>query len=322
MRLELRDLRLVVAVADFGTLTRAGQHIHLTQSALSHQLSDLEQRLGTALFHRSGRRMVPTRVGEQLASRARETLRQLHEVERDVVNMAAGREAVLRLATECYTAYHWLPPVLKNFGRDYPNVEVKIVPEATSNPIRALLAGTIDLCILSGSDIRDRRVTTIPLFKDELVVVVPVDHAFAGREFVDPAELRDERIMLYSPTEQSYIFRHILAPAGVSQRQTSQISLTEAMLELAKAGMGIAVLARWAVEPYVRAGSLCAVPLTGNGVIRQWRVAVRSVKSVPQYVTDFVEHIGFAMSGPPKTKPLLTLQRSPASARTKRKSAG
>src|SRR3954451_23356540 len=115
MRLEVRDLRLVSAISDLGNLTRAGQHLHLTQSALSHQLADLEQRVGGKLFERSGRRLIPTRLGEHLCSRAKTTLEQLREVERDLANMATGREATLRIATECYTCYHWLPPVLDAF---------------------------------------------------------------------------------------------------------------------------------------------------------------------------------------------------------------
>src|SRR3954447_15952978 len=97
MRLEIRDFRLVVAISELGNLTRAGQHLNLTQSALSHQLADLEQRVGGKLFERSGRRLIPTRLGEHLSSKAKVTLEQLREVERDLENMAKGREATLRI---------------------------------------------------------------------------------------------------------------------------------------------------------------------------------------------------------------------------------
>jgi LysR family transcriptional regulator for metE and metH len=115
MRLEIRDFRLVVAITELGTLTRAGHQLNLTQSALSHQLADLERRLGASLFERSGRRMIPNRLGARLASHGKELLQRLGDVERDVFDAAARREAVLRIATECYTCYHWLPPVLHEF---------------------------------------------------------------------------------------------------------------------------------------------------------------------------------------------------------------
>src|SRR5436190_13530518 len=110
MRLELRDLRLVSAIADLGNLTRAAQHLHLTQSALSHQLADLERRVGAPLFERAGRQMISTRVGQHLCAGAKPTLDQLRLLEANVVDVANGREAELRIATECYTCYHWLPP--------------------------------------------------------------------------------------------------------------------------------------------------------------------------------------------------------------------
>ena len=136
MRLEIRDFRLVVAISELGTLTRAGQQLNLTQSALSHQLADLERRLGAALFERSGRRMIPNRLGARLASHGKELLERLGDVERDVFDAAARREAVLRIATECYTCYHWLPPVLQEFRKLHPSVDVEVVPSATTRPSR------------------------------------------------------------------------------------------------------------------------------------------------------------------------------------------
>src|SRR3954471_11983048 len=148
LKLEVRDLRLVVAIADFGSLTRAGNQLHLTQSALSHQLTDLESQLGVRLFERCGKRMEPTAAGERLIARARVALQQLREMEHEVKQVASGREAVVRVATECYTCYHWLPPVVKAFGERFLKVEIQLVPGATNRPIRALLAGKIDLCIV------------------------------------------------------------------------------------------------------------------------------------------------------------------------------
>ena len=103
IKLETRHLRLVVAIADYGSLTRAGHQLHLTQSALSHQLSDLESQLGVKLFERLGKRMEPTLAAERLIARARIALQQLREMEHEVKQGASGREAVVRVATECYT---------------------------------------------------------------------------------------------------------------------------------------------------------------------------------------------------------------------------
>jgi len=322
MRLEIRDLRLVSAIAEHGNLTRAGQQLYLTQSALSHQLADLERRIGGVLFERSGRRMIPTRLGEHLCERAKPALAQIATLEQDLVEMAAGRQAVLRLATECYTGYHWLPPVLEAFRLRHPGVEVRIVPEATSNPVAALVAGTIDLCVLN-SRVKDRRVSVRPLFNDELVLVVGASHRLAGKRLVDPTELRDERILMYSPPKDSQAFQAILAPAGVSPGQLSVLQLTEGILELVKAGMGVSILARWAVDPYLDSGALRLIPINHPGVARRWQVATRATRPMPEFIDDFIGFLEHTIASPPRGQPRFSVIRSVARLEGKtRKTAG
>src|SRR3954465_8631383 len=139
MILETRHLRLVEAVAEHGTLTRAGAQLHLTQSALSHQLLELEGRLRIPLFHRLGKRMVPTVAGQRLLDTARQALPLLRSAEDDRRRLASGHSALLRLSTRCYTCYHWLPGVLSPLNERFPWVEVQNVAQATRRPLRALI---------------------------------------------------------------------------------------------------------------------------------------------------------------------------------------
>jgi LysR family transcriptional regulator, regulator for metE and metH len=299
IKLETRHLRLVVAIADHGSLTRAGNQLHLTQSALSHQLADLEAQLGVRLFDRLGKRMEPTLAGERLIMRARVALQQLREMEHEVKQVASGREAVVRLATECYTCYHWLPQVLQAFNARFPRIELQIVPGATTRPIRALLAGKIDVCIVMQLP-RDRRVEATPLFDDELVAVMAPTHRLAARPYVEASDFAHEHLLNYSPPEESHLFQRLLTPAGVMPRQLSLIQLTEAIVELTKAGMGICALARWAVEPHVRAGTLRAVPITSAGLPRRWYSATRTAKNKPQHLREFEQFVAAAVTGEPQ----------------------
>src|SRR5215831_7301395 len=169
MDLEVRHLQLVSAVAELGSLTRAGDRLHLTQSALSHQLRDIESRLGAALFLRVGKRLVLTPAGERLLVSARDVLGRLERTETEIRQMGQERAGLLRLTTECYTCYHWLPGLLARYRRRFPRVEVRIDVESTRRPFEMLLAGRIDVAIVY-SRVRDRRLATTPLFDDELVV--------------------------------------------------------------------------------------------------------------------------------------------------------
>jgi LysR family transcriptional regulator for metE and metH len=112
MHTEMRHLQLVRAIANAGTLTQAGLVLNLTQSALSHQLRDIESRLGVRLFSRDGRRLTPTAAGLTLLDTANQVITIIERSEDAVRQAAGGERGLLRLTTECYTCYHWLPPVL------------------------------------------------------------------------------------------------------------------------------------------------------------------------------------------------------------------
>src|SRR3982074_2103694 len=171
-KLEVRHLKLLVTVAEEGSVTEAGRRLHLTQSALSHPVRDAEQKLGTALFLRLGRRMVLTPAGERLIACARRVLAELGDAEAQIEGLHGGARGEIRLSTECYTCYHWLPPVLPELQRDYPHVSVRIVIEATRQPVAALLRGELERAVVS-SPVRDRNLVVERLFDDEWAVILP-----------------------------------------------------------------------------------------------------------------------------------------------------
>lgn len=287
MVLEVKHLRLVEAVATYGTLTNASKYLHLTQSALSHQLNELERRLGTPLFHRVGRRLVPTVAGERLLDAAKRTLTVLRRTEGSIKRIAAGNEAVLRLTTECYTAYHWLPAILDAFAERCPKVDVQIVADAARRPVNALMAGKVDVVVMNEPPKNDK-LRVIPLFEDDMLVVMSPEHRLAVQQFVRPEDFADEHLVMYSAsTSNSMLFKRYLDPAGIAPRKISAIQLTEAIVEMAKAGQGIAVLARWAIEPHLRDGSLVALPMTREGLRRQWSAVVLDQGSTPLYIREF-----------------------------------
>lgn len=288
MILETRHLQLVLAVAELGTLTRAARHLDLTQSALSHQLLQLEGRLRLPLFHRLGKRMVPTPAGERLLAAARRVIPELLQAEDALRGQAAGRSAVIRLSTECYTCYHWLPPVLAPFRARHPGIDIQIAPDATRNPVAALLDARIDLGIVHSED-PDPRLSYFPLFQDEMVLLTTPGHALARRSHVRPADLATEHLITYdlSP-DVSSVVRDFLAQDGVSPARFSGIQLTEAIIEMTKAGVGVTILARWAVQPHLDAGTLAAVRLGRSGLTRQWHAVILD-RQPPAYLRRFIE---------------------------------
>ena len=309
LQIDLRHLRLVAAVAESGGQTRAAGKLNLTQSALSHQLRELESRVGAPLFIRASRGMVLTAVGERILASARRVLHEVETLERDLITEAtAGGAGIVRLATECYTCYHWLPGVVTAFRQEWPRVDVRIVAEATANPVRALLDGALDLAIVAG-DVDERRLGCTALFEDEQVVVVAPNHPLASQAFVDPEDLREEHLILYTThSSENSVLREVLRPAGVEPRNLTRVQLTEAIVELVKAGLGVSVLARWAIAPQLRDRSLVGIPLTTRGFHRRWWAVTRPHETTPAYQQSLVELLARHLRGGPASAPELQLR--------------
>jgi LysR family transcriptional regulator for metE and metH len=286
--LEVRHLSLVNEIASPGSVTRAAERLHLTQSALSHQLRDIESRLGIQLFLRLGKKMVLTPPGERVLGAAKRVLDEIGRAEEDLKLMSQNGKGVLRLCTQCNTGYHWLPPLLQSFHRKYPGVDVQIMVNATDRPIEALLEGQIDLAVVT-SEVDDKRLASEALFEDELVAVVAPTHPFAKRTAIQPEDFAEEHLIIYSADpEDSYTFLRILRPANVSPARVSQVPLTEAILELVKAGLGVSVMARWAIEPAIKTGAVRAVRIGKRGVFRSWTAVTLRDRVEPKWQREFV----------------------------------
>jgi LysR family transcriptional regulator for metE and metH len=178
--------------------------------------------------------------------------------------------------------------ILAEFAKTNPAVDVQIVSDATLSPERALLEGKIDLGIINRPG-DDQRLCYFPLFEDEMVVITAPDHPFVHRAFVGAVDLADEHFITYAvPPGHGLISQAVLRPAGVRPRRVTEVQWTEAIVEFVKAGMGVSVIATWAVESHIRDGSLRAIRLTESGFRRRWNAAVLANTEVPLHLRSFM----------------------------------
>lgn len=271
--LEVRHLRAVDAIDREGTVTAAARRLHLTQSAVSHILKDLEERLGVELFRRD-RGMEPTVEGERLLVSARRVLEEIERAEHDLARLREGHEGVLRIVTECYTCYHWLPSILRHFREEHPGIDLQLVPDATTAPLEALRDGAVELAIVHSPPADEPDIETVPLFSDELVAAVAPDHPYAGRRRLEPADFRNHTLVLHSDPEDSVIVVDFLRPAGVAPERVLELQLSEAVIEAVRSGLGITAMARWSITPQLESGELIGIRLAEEGLWRRWHAAV------------------------------------------------
>ena len=268
--LESRHLRLIMEVARTESVTRAADRLNVTQSAVSHQLREIEGQLGTPIFIRSGRRMLPTAAGRLIVDAAEGVLATIGRVEAKIEQLARHAGGELRVCTHCYTGYSWLPSLVEGLRRRHPEFVLQVVPEYTLDPIAALLDAKLDVAIMNDES-DDRRLRHRELFDDEHVAVVPASHRWASRPFVTPEEIAAEPLYLFSRSiENSFIVRKVLRPAGLAPTNATYLQLPEGILEMVKAGMGATVLPKWSIAHALASGGIRAVRITKAGVFRKW----------------------------------------------------
>lgn len=288
--MEIRYLRLIKAIVEEGSITRAMDVLHLSQSALSYQLKEAELQVGTQLFYRRNKKLILTPVGKKLYTSAIRVLAEMDATDSEIKKMMNGENGVIRISTECYTSYHWLPAVLKKFNNEFPNVEIEIVFEATHRPVEKLMEGELDLAITSNPELIDK-IEFIKLFADEMLAVVAPQHPWANRPFVQAEDFQDVTLIIHSlPLDTVSIYRTELIPKGISPRKLIVLPLTEASIELAKANMGVIVLANWALKPYL-SNEIKVVKINPEGFFRQQYVARIRDRAYPVYFDYFIKFL-------------------------------
>lgn len=296
VKLEIRHLRLLAAVAEEGSVTAAAKSLHVTQSALSHQLRDAEERLNTRLFLRSGKRMLLTPAGDYLLTAARRLLQDLSRAEDHLHDMQEGNEGVIRLSTECNTSYHWLPVLWANFQRKFPNVKVVIDVDSTRDPITALVNGKLDVALVTCPP-GNRNLVFTPVGESEVVIALPLEHRLAALPYIAPQDLEDETLLVFPPRENSTLLNEYLKPAGICPKEVISVPLTEVMIEMVASGMGVAWLSRFAVAPQLAAGKVVARSFTKDGLRKTWYAATLKEQLHSPHLCEFVGMLGEATAG-------------------------
>ena len=288
--LELRHLATLQAIDEAGSLVEAAERLHVTQSALSHQLKDLEHRLGVALIVRRTRPIRFTTAGGRVLALARQVLPQVRRTETELRRLSAGQSGRLHIAIECHSCFQWLMPALDRFREAWPEVELDLSAAFSFTPQAALVRGDLDMVITS-DPVDNDAVRYLPLFRYELVLAVARQSALAGARAVAPRALAEETLITY-PVEHERldVFTAFLDPAGVAPAALRTAELTPMMVQLVAAGRGVAALPNWALTEYLDLDLVRAVRLgEGEGVWRTLYAAVRDGDEQVPFIQEFMD---------------------------------
>ncbi|WP_348675610.1 LysR family transcriptional regulator [uncultured Abyssibacter sp.] len=287
--LELNHLRIIDALDRQGTLTRAAQALHLTQSALSHQIRQLESRSGAQVWRREGRRLVFTATGRELLRTARRVLPLVEDAEHALRLDAEGMRGMVRIGVECYPCYEWLTGTISRLLEQMPDVEMDIVSGLRFSGIEALLTQQIDL-LITPDPYAHRALHYEPLFDYELVLLVAASHRLADRGHVQAEDLGGETLLTFPvDTDRLDIYTQFLWPAGVRPRRHKRIESVDIMVQMAVHGRGLCVLPRWLAERNAGESSARLLSLGDSSIHKTLHAAMRADDAGLAYMRRIVE---------------------------------
>ena len=265
--IELRHLKSLKAIAETGKLGLAAERVFLTQSALSHQVRALETHYDISLFQRTAHGLRFTPAGQRLLELAHELLELVEKAERDLVRLKSDQSGELRIVLECHTCFDWLTPVMNNFRQAWPEVELDLVAGFHSDPWRLLHESKADFVIggLCDKNEKDDKLKHLPLFKFEMMAVLPIDHALQSKSYLQAEDFSHETLLTYPvPEDRIDIIRHVLKPAKiVFERRTAE--LTIAIMQLVASHRGLAALPSWGIQSYLQHQYVIAKPIGKKG---------------------------------------------------------
>ena len=286
--LELRHLRTLVALRDTGSLVEAAERVALTQSALSHQVKDLENRVGCPLFIRKTKPVRFTSAGRLLVELADEVLPRIRAASASLVRLAGGDRGRLSMAIECHSCFDWLLPAIDAYREGWPDVELDIASGFSFEALPALIRGDLDL-VVTADPVAGAELAYLPLFSYEARLALAKTHPLASRDWILPADLESETLITY-PVSRSRldVFTRFLDPLGVEPAQLRTAELTPVMVQLVASGRGVCCLPNWALYEYTARGAVASCSLGEEGIWPNLYAAVRAEQCDTPYVAAFV----------------------------------
>ncbi|VAW71915.1 Transcriptional activator MetR [hydrothermal vent metagenome] len=289
MFLELRHLRSIRAIDESNNLAQAAERLHLTQSALSHQIKAVEGYFDIELYRRKHKPLRLSHAGQRLLSLAQRVLVEVEVAEVEMKHLSGADSGRLHITIECHSCFEWLVPTLDCYRKHWPDVEVDLRLGNTFEPIRALTQEDVDL-VITTDRVAQTGIIFEPLFDYQAMVIMANDHPLTERGFVEAADFAEQTLITY-PVEQQRldIFRYFLAPQHVAPKAIRQSELTVMILQLVASGRGIAVLPDWVINEYIEKKYVAARPLGEQGMGGTLYAGIREREAKRVYLTDFIE---------------------------------
>jgi DNA-binding transcriptional LysR family regulator len=283
---DLRQLEILRAVADTGSFTAAGHHLHLSQSAVSRQILLLEDELEEQVFLRVGGKIKITPAGTTLLALSRRVFEDIEATRASIVDSRHTLGGTIRLVGGMTVCLYVFPPLLKEFKRHHPDVEVKVTPASTPRLVRQLRTGAADLGLVT-LPVEDPALVVEPALKEELLLVMSPQHPLARKRHIVPKDLARQPFVLFEAgsnsrrTIEEFFTRQQISPKVVTETENVEI-----IKALVRVRLGISIIPYQAMAREVSAGQLSCAHIAGHSMVRETGWAHLKTARLPRAVVE------------------------------------
>jgi DNA-binding transcriptional LysR family regulator len=286
--MDLRQLEILKAVAETGSFTGAGRRLHVSQSAVSRQILLLESELNEPLFWRIKRKVKITPAGEALLQLAIRVFDDIKETTTSITETQEKLTGTVRLVGGMTVSLYVFPTLLREFRRLHPEVDVKVITGSAERLLRKLRAGAADLGLLT-LPIDEPDLVTVPVKREELMVVTYPTHPLAKRGRVEPQDLVRQPFVLYEPGSNTRrVIDELFIKEKIQPRMVMQTENVEIIKAMVKSGIGITIISHQAVEREVKEGQLAACRIGGHTLVRETGWVYLKANRIPRKIEEMI----------------------------------
>lgn len=286
--MEIKYFRLIKTIAEEGSIANSSDKLFLTQSALSHQLKDLEIQLGFKVFHRTRNNWELTEEGKELYKLGNKILENLEQGFDTIKQIQKGSVGSIKVSTECFSFYQGLSKFIQKMGLLYPKINVDLIIEATHQPIPKLLSNDIDIAIVTVKP-SSNLLHSVKIFEDEVFAITHKENTLSNLDYISASDFSEAHLIIHSfPAKTVSVFEHYLKPNNISPKKITAIPFTEVALEMVTANMGLMCMPKWALKSFHLSEDLKFKRIGKFGLKRSHYLVIRESDKSKKYIQDFI----------------------------------
>jgi DNA-binding transcriptional LysR family regulator len=284
--MDLRQLEILQAIAETGSFTACGRKLHVSQSAISRQLALLEDELGEPLFLRVGRHVRMTPAAETLVQLGQRVFQDVRDTVGSITDRTRALRGTLRLAGGMTVCLYVFPPLLQHMKQVHPQLDIRVTVATASRGVEEIRAGRHDAGLLT-LPIEESDLVTVPVLREELLLVTRPSHRLAKRKRVAPQDLAGEPFVLFEPGSAT---RRVIDSLFVTEKidpivvmDTENVEIIKAMVRI---GLGISIVPYQAVAREVRDGQFFCSRIEGHELVRETGWVYARANRVPRMIHE------------------------------------